>query len=370
MSISRVRSFNHIRAAFIAAVSVLTACLFLCGPAFAEDEFTQVWNSFISALENKDTGALNKIVADDAAEEFSAGISAQMKSSNKEGIAALKKMKYVKSHRTAEDIVKLGFEAASKIEGGEYLWVVLKKEKNGYKIFNFEPAYSLKFHEMKIKALTEKGQSFKDVAGPIVETLKKRLAKNKYTNFNFTIDYESNTISLEISGIDSEQNFSDFITRRGLFALRRVITANDAETGAAADELYEYPYYSKKNIGKYKVAKEEIITNEKGQISSTEVTFSGLRVPQVQIDLSASAKSRLESFTAPFAVGETEEPKLTLACVLDYKVLYVFKVGAKLSSGRFWVDDITLVQTAHAINSIIAAGPLPCPVEIAEFKEK
>lgn len=370
MSSSRVRSFIPALVLLLIVLSAAALAAVSPAPVYAADEQLEAWEKFLALLEKQDSSALNAMVSESASEDFLKGVGEQIKSRDKAGISALKKMKYVKSHRSAEDVVKLGFEVPSKIEGGEYLWVVMKKEKNGFKILNFEPAYSLKFYEMKLKALEPKDADFKDFARKIVNTLKKRLSKNKYTNFNFTIDYESNLITLEISGIDSEQSFRDFITRTGRFALRRLITEKDGAQDIACDELLEYPYFSKKQINKYKVAKEEIVTNEEGQIAATEVTFSGLRVPQVQIDLNAGAKSALEKYTEGFAVKETEEPKLTLACVLDHKVLYTFKSGSKISSGRFWVDDITIVQTANALNAVIAAGPLACPVEITEFKEK
>lgn len=369
MSISRVRSFARSSVLLLFAV----AAVFYFQPAALAEGGGELkaWEKFLSALEKQDATALNAMVSADASEDFLKGVSEQLKARDKSGLEALKKMKFVKTHRAAENIVKLGFEVPSKIEGGEYLWVALKKDGNEYRILNFEPACSLKFYEIKLKLAEPKGKSFKELAGPAVNILKKRLVKNKYTNFNIAIDYDAGLITLEISGIDSEQSFSDFITRTGRFALRRVAgEKEDEKDGGPFDELLEYPYFSKKHINKFKVAREEIITNEQGQIAATEVTFSGLRVPQIQIDLNAGAKSALEKYTERFAVRETEEPKLTLACVLDHKVLYVFKCGAKISSGRIWVDDISLVQTANAINAVIAAGPLPCGVEITEFKEK
>ncbi len=373
MFILRVRSAGVMSAAALVLTSFLLAVQFIVlfvSPVSASDEHLTVWNNFLNLIEKKDAAALNEIVSQDSPEEFLTGIGDQMKSKDGHGLAALKKMKYIKTHRTGEGVIKLGFEASSGIEGGEYLWVVLKKEKDGWKLFSFEPAYSLKFYQIEIAVLIPKGGSFKELAGSVVDTLKKRLDGNKYTNYNFSVDYDAQIISLEVSGIDSIQSFTDFITRRGHFSLRRVIDGSEGFQSSAIDELFEYSYFAKKKINKFKVLKEEIITNDAGQIAASEVTFSGLRVPQVQIDLNTGAKEKLAKYTAGFAVKETEEPKLTLACVLDYKVLGTFKIGARLSSGRFWIEDITLVQAARALNSVIAAGPLPARIEIKEFKEK
>jgi hypothetical protein len=373
MSISRVRSAEFVSAGAAVLIAFLLIAPFIvlsASPAPAADEHLAAWNKFIKLIEKKDAAALNEIVSQNSPEEFLTGIGDQMKSKDGHGLAALKKMKYLKTHRAGEDIIKLGFEVSSGIEGGEYLWVVMKKEKNAWKFFSFEPAYSLKFHQIKIAVLIPEGATFKELAGPVVDILKKRLDGNKYTNYNFSVDYDARVISLEISGIDSQQSFTDFITRRGYFSLRRVIGDNEGVAPSAIDELFEYTYFAKKKINKFRVLKEDIVTNEAGRIAAAEVTFSGLRVPQVQIDLNTGAREKLAKYTAGFAVKETEEPKLTLACVLDYKVLGTFKVGARLSSGRFWIEDITLVQAARALNSVIAAGPLPARIEIKEFKEK
>jgi|GEM_PF-6639956 len=336
----------------------------------SDDSLIKVWEKFITTIEKHDTSALNEIVSADASEEFLTGISAQMKSRGAEGIDALKNMKFVKIHHSAADIAKLGFEVAnSKSDTGEFLWVVLKNENGVYKIHNFEPTYSLKFYNLKLKPEIEAGQSFKSVANPIVESLKKRLKLNKLNNFNFSIDYEAETIMLEISGLDSKKTFTDFISARGKFSLNRVFDEKD--TGAKnCDELFDYPYFAKKALKKYKVSKDAIVTNAKQYLKETELTFSGLHVPQVQIDLNNDGKVKLESYTAKFEVAEAEQPVLTLACVLDYKVLSTFKAGSKISSGRIWVEDVTLVQTANMLNAIIGAGPLACPLQIVEFSEK
>ncbi len=373
MSILRVRSAEFMSAGAAVLIAFFLIAQFVVlsvSPALAADEYLVVWDNFLNLIEKKDAAALNEIVSQESPEEFLTGIGDQMKSKDGHGLAALKKMKYIKTHRAGENVIKLGFEAASGIEGGEYLWVVLKKEKGAWKLLSFEPAYSLKFYQIKIAVLIPGGGSFKALAGSVVDTLKKRLDGNKYTNYNFSVDYDARIITLEISGIDSVQSFTDFITRRGHFSLRRALGDNEGFPSSAIDELFEYSYFAKKKINKFKVLKEDIVTNDAGQIAATEVTFSGLRVPQVQIDLNTVAKEKLAKYTAGFAVKETEEPRLTLACVLDYKVLGTFKIGARLSSGRFWIEDITLVQAAHALNSVIAAGPLPAQIEIKEFKEK
>ena len=370
---SRVRSaeFGLAGAAVFIAFLLITPFIVLAAlPALAADEHLAAWNKFLNLIEKKDAAALNDIVSQDSPEEFLTGIGEQMKSKDGYGLAALRKMKYVKTYRAGADIIKLGFEAPSGIEGGEYLWVVLKNEKDAWKLFSFEPAYSLKFHQIKIALAASEGATFKESAGAIVDVLKKRLDGNKYTNYNFSIDYDSRLITVEISGIDSVQSFTDFITRRGYFSLRRVVDGVRGVASSAIDELFEYTYFAKKKVNKFKVFKEDIITNQAGQIAASEVTFSGLRVPQVQIDLNAGAREKLAKYTAGFAVEETEDAKLTLACVLDYKVLGTFKVSARLSSGRFWIEDITLVQAARAISSIIAAGPLPVAIQIKEFNEK
>ncbi len=357
-------------AAFFIIMAVLFFIFMNYLPAYCDNEFFSVWEKFLGYIEKKDAASLSEIVSQDSPEEFLNGIGEQMKAKDNYGLEALKKLKYIKTHLAGGETVKLGFEAPSRMQGGEFLWVILRKENGVYKIFNIEPANSLKFYKIILSPVTGKETSFKHAAPRVVETLKTRLIKNKYTDFNFSVDYEARRITLVISGIDSVQSFTDFITRRGYFSLRP-LTGVGKLASDDYDELLEYTYFSKKNPRKYRVLKKEIINNESGVIAASEVTFSGLRVPRVQIDLNSAAKEKLSRYTGGFTVGEGESrPALTLACVLDYRVLAVFECASRISSGRFWIEDITLTQAARMINAFIAAGPLEYPVEIIEFEEK
>jgi len=356
--------FKFFGVLFLAA----TVALLLSFASHAADDpkLVDTWNRFIDLMEKKDMDGIKQILASDISPEFLKGIEEQVRTKSAVGIESLKKMKYVKQHRTSESIVKLGFEAEKvKDLPQEYLWVVFKKEKSGYKLSNFEPTHSLEFFVVTFKPALEKGQDPHKTAETIIDVLKKRLAKMEYTNFSF--ETGNGLITLEISGIEVMDSFKSFIVKSGNFSLNRCWP--DAEKAAAAgdrtDELFEYQYFPKKEIKKYLVSTTAILTNSPGAFRETVVTSSSLHVPQVQIDLADSAKLELMKYTSGAA-----KDNMSIACVLDHKVLSAFNVKEKIVSGRIWIEEITLVQSASMINALVSSGPLPCGIEIVSVDKK
>jgi len=354
-------------------VTVLSLLLIPPAPSFAAGDpgNLEVWTNFISLIEKRDSAGVKQLLSKDVSADFIDGLNEQMNSKSRMGIDALKDMKFVKEHRAAENIVKLGFEVAKAGDTlQEYLWVVLKKEKGAYRILNFEPTQSLTFYVIVIKPHLSSGQEPKATHEKIIEVLKKRLSKMEFTNFNFSV--ENGNITLEISGIETMDLFKKFIVKTGSFSLNQCwFDETDSFVAANRDsivELFEYPQFEKKNLKKYFVSKTPIVTNEDGGVAESKVARSGLHVPQVQIDLNDKNKARLEKYTGKAA--DSKEAKMSLACVLDYKVVSTFGVGDKISSGRVWAENITLVQTASMINALIGSGPLPAGIEIISVDKK
>lgn len=349
---------------FLAAVLAIAIASSAC--AADNPDLVAKWNKFIGLMEKKDMDGIRPILASDVSPEFSRGIEEQVKAQSPQGIEALRKMKYAKQHRTSEDIIKLGFEA-EKVRDlpQEYLWVVFKKEKGDYRLFNFEPTLSLDFYLITFKPAFEKGQDPEKTSAKIVEILKKRLSKMEFTNYNFTT--EGGNIVLEISGVEALDSFKSFIVKTGNFSLNRCWddAAKAAAAGDKADELFEYQHFPKKDIKKYAVSTVPILSNTEGAFKATSVAYSSLHVPQVQIDLADAAKGALEKFTAGAA-----RDNMKIACVLDHKVLSAFSVSEKIVSGRVWIEDITLVQSAAMVNALVSAGPLPCGIEIVSADKK
>jgi len=354
-------------------VTVLSLLFVLPEPILAGEGSgnIEIWNRFIALIEKRDSDGIKRLLSKDVSTDFMEGLTEQINSKSQMGIDALKNMKFLKEHRASEGVIKLGFEVA-KAAGTlpEYLWVVLKKERGAYKILNFEPTQSLTFYMIVIKPHLSSGQDPKDTYGKIIEVLKKRLSKMEFTNFIFT--EENGNILLEISGIDSIEVFKKFIVKTGSFSLNQCwFEEEDSFVAANRDsvvELYEYPQFEKKNPRKYFVLKTPVVTNEQGGVSESKVARSGLHVPQVQIDFNDQNKARLEKYTGK--VSASRDAKMTLACVLDYKVVSTFGVGDKISSGRVWAENITLTQTASMINALIGSGPLPAGIEIISVDKK
>ena len=352
-------------------VTVLSL-LIVPAPLFAGDSGNiDVWNNFIALIEKRDSAGIKRLLSKDVSTDFIDGLTEQINSKSQMGIDALKNMKFVKEHRAAENIVKLGFEVAKAGDTlQEYLWVVLKKENGSYKILNFEPTQSLTFYVIVIKPHLSSGQEPKDTHEKIIEVLKKRLSKMEFTNFIFAV--ENGNIVLEISGIETMDLFKKFIVKTGSFSLNQCwFDENDSFVAANRDsvvELFEYPQFEKKNPKKYFVSKTPVVTNEQGGVSESKVTRSGLHVPQVQIELNGQNKARLEKYTEKALTAK--DAKINMACVLDYKVVSTFGVGDKISSGRVWAENITLIQTASMINALIGSGPLPAGIEIVSVDKK
>ncbi len=328
-------------------------------------ELLKTWEQFISLLEKKEIESVKKLLATDIPIEFIKGLEAQANSKDNSSLGAMKNLKFVKDHRSGEATVKLGFEVPT-AQGAskEYLWVVFKKEKDGYKIMNLEPTKSLDFYLFTISVKTAKEDNSEETIKKAVEVLKKRLALMEYTNFSFS--FEKNKITLEISGIETLELFKSMITKKGEFSINQCFDEKSAELNNKKNEITEvseYPHFAKKELKKFYIAKKPVLTNEAGSIKETKVTYSGLKLPQVQIDFSDAMKAELENYT-------TSKGLITLACVLDSKVLSTFSTADKITSGRVWVEELTLVQTANLMNAYINAGPLPAELDILKVEQK
>jgi len=328
-------------------------------------ELLKTWEQFITLLEKKEIDPVKKLLSADIPLEFVKGLEAQISSKENSSLGTMKNFKFIKDHRSGENIVKLGFEVpVAQGMSKEYLWVIFKKEKDGYKILNFEPTKSLDFYVFTIAVKTDKESNSEETIKKVIEVLKKRLALMEYTNFNITAD--KNKITLEISGIETLELFKGFIVKKGAFSINQCFDENSAAVEGKKHEIIEaqeYPHFAKKELKKFHIAKKAVLTNESGNIKETKVTYSGLKLPQVQIDFNDAIKAELERYTSTKGL-------VTLACVLDSKVLSTFSVADKITSGRVWVEELTLVQTANLMNAYINAGPLPADLDILKVEQK